>query len=177
MPLNDSGTKCLGIDPGLGRLGFGVVKQQGHFFESLAYGCIETEPGLDISRRLHKLYSSIEDQIKIWQPDFMCIEQLYFGRNTTTAGYVWQARGTILLLASQYDLKYYEPKPNQIKMAVCGSGAADKKQVQKMVQRLLNLKELPKPDDAADALAISLTGLALESFSRKTRSAYNDKKS
>jgi crossover junction endodeoxyribonuclease RuvC len=107
----------------------------------------------------------------------MCIEQLYFGRNTTTAGYVWQARGTILLLASQYDLRYYEPKPNQIKMAVCGSGSADKKQVQKMVQRLLNLKELPRPDDAADALAISLTGLALESFSRKTGSAGNVKKS
>lgn len=160
---------CLGIDPGLGRLGYGIISQRGHSYESLSYGCIETPPKTDISERLHTIYLGVERMIKQWKPDIMSIEQLYFGRNTTTAGYVWQARGTILLLASQFSLKYYEPKPNQVKMAICGSGSAEKPQIQKMVKRLLNLRELPRPDDAADALAIAVTGLALDSFSRKTR--------
>lgn len=174
MKLTDSNVICLGIDPGLGRLGYGIVLRRGHSYESLSYGCIETPPKTDIAKRLKTIYQSIAEKIHQWEPDFLSIEQLFFGRNTTTAGYVWQARGTILLLASQNNLPYYEPKPNQIKMTVCGNGSADKTQIQKMVKRLLNLKEIPRPDDAADALAIAITGLALDSFSRKTGKKNND---
>jgi len=149
-------------------MGYGVVIREGHVFQTERYGCIETQPNEDISKRLRVLYTEIENIIKQSNPDFMSVEQLYFGRNTTTAGHVWQARGLVLLLAAQFELEYYEPKPNQVKMAVCGSGSATKQQVQKMVQRLLNLKEKPKPDDAADALAIAITGLALYTFARKT---------
>lgn len=168
---------CLGIDPGFGRMGYGLVSQNGHTLEAIEYGCIETRPKDDLSKRLQILYTGVRDIINLRKPDFMSIEQLYFGRNTTTAGYVWQARGLVLLLASQFELQYYEPKPNQVKMAVCGSGSASKLQIQKMVQRLLNLEERPRPDDAADALAIAITGLALFAFAKKTEVGRDDKKS
>lgn len=160
---------CIGIDPGLGRLGFALVRKDGHCFSAEDYGCIETPPKTDVPLRLEMIYNKLGEWIQNCSPDFMSVEKLFFGRNITTAEYVWQARGIILLLASQYKLPVYEPKPSQIKVAVCGSGSADKKQVQKMVQRLLNLKEIPQPDDAADAIAIALTGIALHSFSRKTK--------
>ena len=90
----------------------------------------------------------------------MSVERLFFGRNITTAEFVWQARGVVMLLAARKGLPVLEPKPNQIKLAVCGTGGADKTQVQRMVQRLLGLDAIPSPDDAADALAAALAGLA-----------------
>ncbi len=92
----------------------------------------------------------------------MSIERLFFGRNTTTAEFVWQARGVVILWAAQKGLNIIEPEPNQIKLALCGTGRADKTQVQRMVQRFLNLAEVPKPDDTADALAAAVTGLAFD---------------
>ena len=166
MPEN--GLACLGIDPGLARIGYGLVVQSGSSVRAVSYGCIETSPDTPFPLRLAQIYETLEARIAEAPPDFMCVERLFFGRNITTAEYVWQARGVVMLLAAQKKLEVLEPKPNQIKMAVCGTGGADKSQVQKMVQRLLALEAIPKPDDAADALAVALTGLAFYSYGNKT---------
>ncbi len=170
MSLNNTKhVKCLGIDPGIGKLGYGLIIKSGPHFNVKDYGCVETPPHTDVSLRIKKIYDDIKSCILKWEPDLIAIEKLFFGRNTTTAGNVWQARGTILLLAAQHEIEYIEPKPNQIKLAVCGNGRADKYQIQRMLQKLLSLDKIPRPDDAADALAISMTGLALHSFNKKTR--------
>lgn len=153
---------CLGIDPGLARVGYGAVAQSGFRLRALNYGCIETSPELAFTERLLMIYEEVQRQIKICKPDLVSIERLFFGRNTTTAEYVYQARGAIMLLTAQNKLPVVEPKPNQIKMALCGTGDAVKSQVQGMVQRFLALDEIPKPDDTADALAAAVTGLALK---------------
>ena len=153
---------CLGIDPGLARVGYGAVSQSGFKLKALNYGCIETSPEMIFTERLLKIYESVHEQIKICNPDLIAIERLFFGRNTTTAEYVYQARGVVMLLAAQNHLPVVEPKPNQIKMALCGTGDAVKSQVQGMVQRFLALDEIPRPDDTADALAAAVTGLALK---------------
>ena len=153
---------CLGIDPGLARVGYGAVAQSGFRLRALNYGCIETTPEMNFTDRLLTIYNDIQEQINICSPDFLSVERLFFGRNTTTAEYVYQARGVIMLLAAKNKLPVVEPKPNQIKLALCGTGDADKVQVQGMVQRFLALDEIPKPDDTADALAAAVTGLALQ---------------
>jgi crossover junction endodeoxyribonuclease RuvC len=160
--------KCIGIDPGLGRLGFASVSREGAVFRALSYGCIETPAGAPLPLRLGMLYERIGEQIELCSPDFMSVEKLFFGRNITTAEYVWQARGVILLLAGRSGLPVVEPKPSQVKLAVCGSGTAPKEQVQKMVSRIMNLDRLPKPDDAADALAAAVAGFFLFAESRRT---------
>jgi crossover junction endodeoxyribonuclease RuvC len=123
---------------------------------------------MDFTQRLLCLYQALGEQLENCSPDFMCVERLFFGRNITTAEFVWQARGVVMLLAAQKSLRVLEPKPNQVKMAVCGTGTADKLQMQKMVQRLLGLDAIPRPDDAADALAIALTGLTYYKHEQKT---------
>jgi crossover junction endodeoxyribonuclease RuvC len=148
------------VDPGLGRLGYGVVAKLGMTLKPIAYGCIETSPELETSVRLNMLYDRLGEQIADCSPDFMCVEKLFFGRNITTAEIVWQARGVILLLAAQHRLPLVEPQPAQVKISVCGSGKADKRQVQRMVQRFLDLDDIPRPDDAADALALAITGFS-----------------
>ena len=163
----------MGIDPGLARLGYGLVAQSGSNLRVLAYGCVETDSDTDFTRRLLHLYETLGERLEAFRlrgcsPDFMCVERLFFGRNITTAEVVWQARGVVMLLAAQSGLEVLEPKPNQVKMAVCGTGSADKTQVQRMVQRLLALDDIPRPDDAADALAVALTGLAYYKHERKT---------
>ena len=155
---------CLGIDPGIGRLGYGIVSQTGDAMRSLDYGVISTGPEFPVSVRLDEIFRGIEEKISSYSPDVIAVERLYFGRNTTTAEMVWQARGVILLAAARFGLVPYEPKPSEIKLAVCGSGSADKRQVQGMVRNLLNLPEMPRPDDAADALAAAITGMALSMY-------------
>lgn len=155
--------RCLGVDPGIGRMGYGVVERCKSRYTSVSYGCIETPSDMPIPQRLEMLYKGLREQIESCSPAFMSVERLYFGRNTTTAENVWQARGVILLIAAQSGLSVIEPKPSEAKMTVCGNGRAEKSQVQKMVQLLLGLKEIPRPDDAADALAIAMAGLALYS--------------
>jgi crossover junction endodeoxyribonuclease RuvC len=159
---------CLGIDPGLGRMGYGIVDARGDALESLGYGVISTEPGPPLSSRLMEIFTSLEEKISAHRPDVISIERLYFGRNTTTAEMVWQARGVSLLAAARYGLTPYEPKPSEVKLAVCGSGNAEKFQVQGMVRNILNLSETPKPDDAADALAIAITGLSLAMYDARS---------
>jgi crossover junction endodeoxyribonuclease RuvC len=167
----EPGLVCLGIDPGLARLGYALVRQSGYVVRALAFGCVETAPDTPFALRLLHLYDTVEERVFRLsgdRPDFMCVERLFFGQNRTTAEFVWQARGVVMLLAAQKGLDVLEPKPSQVKVAVCGTGSADKTQVQKMVQRLLALDEMPRPDDAADALAIALTGLAYYRHEQKT---------
>ncbi len=152
---------CLGIDPGLARVGYGAVEQCGSVLKALNYGCIETKPEMPFTERLLMIYNGIQNQISSSRPLFLSVERLFFGRNITTAEYVYQARGIIMLLAAQNEIQVIEPKPNQIKLALCGTGSAEKIQVQKMVQRFLALNEIPSPDDTADALAAAITGLSL----------------
>ena len=173
MP-SEPGVICLGIDPGLARMGYGLVKQSGSVYHAIAFGCVETDPEELFPHRLLFLYETLEEQLENFRsnncsPDFMCVERLFFGRNITTAEFVWQARGVVMLLGARMGLEVLEPKPNQVKVAVCGSGSADKTQVQRMVQRLLALDSVPKPDDAADALAIALTGLAYYGHERRIK--------
>ena len=135
--------------------------QSGSVLKALNYGCIETKPAMNFTQRLLTIYNSLQEQITLCNPDFLSVERLFFGRNTITAEYVYQARGVIMLLSAQNNLRVVEPKPNQIKLLVCGSGKAEKKQVQRMMQKVLELDEIPKPDDTADALAAAITGLSL----------------
>ncbi|MDR2176279.1 MAG: crossover junction endodeoxyribonuclease RuvC [Synergistaceae bacterium] len=162
------GLVCLGIDPGLARMGYGLVRQSGSAVSAVSFGCVETPSDMAFERRLLCLYEALGEQMKTCSPDFMCVERLFFGNNRTTAEYVWQARGVVMLLAAQRGLPVLEPKPAQVKMAVCGTGTADKTQVQRMVQRILALDAPPRPDDTADALAAALAGLAYYEYERKT---------
>ena len=158
--------RALGIDPGLGTLGYGVVLQTGHDLQCEAYGVVKTPTGLSLSARLLCLYNELHSITEEYAPDIIAVEKLFFGRNVTTAEMVWQARGVVLLLAAQTGQEPYEIKPNEVKMAVCGYGGAEKAQVQGMVTHLLGLAKNPSPDDAADALAIAIAGLAVRNYDR-----------
>ena len=149
--------KILGIDPGIGRCGWGVVENEKVKLKTLNYGCIETSPKKEVPERLKEIYAEISKLIKTYQPDAMAIEELFFNTNAKTAFVVGQARGVILLAAAQNKLQIAIYTPLQVKMALTGYGHAEKSQVGKMVKSLLSLKEVPKPDDTADALAIALT--------------------
>lgn len=164
--------RCLGIDPGLGTLGYGVVTQQGDTFTCETYGAIKTPTDLSLTQRLSLLYDELMKKTKEYPPDIVAIEKLFFGRNVTTAEMVWQARGVVLLFTAHLGLEPYEPKPAEIKMAVCGNGNAEKGQVQGMVMHLLGLQKRPSPDDAADALAIAITGLLMASYDRNLMRGY-----
>jgi len=161
LPVDRGTVRCLGVDPGIGRLGFGLVLEKGNSLCPVNYGCIETLPGEALERRLFAIYKGLQDAIDRLKPDIISVERLFFGRNTTTAEAVWQARGVVLLLAAKNGLPLYQPKPAEVKMAVAGSGTATKTQVKRMVSEILRLQVPPKPDDAADALAIAVTGLCL----------------
>jgi len=155
----------LGIDPGLATLGYGAVKKDGRLgFCAAAFGVVTTKATDALPLRLQQLYISVQDLITKYQPRAVAVEELFFSRNTATAMTVAQARGVILLAAQAAGISLYEYTPMQIKRAVTGYGHAEKHQVQFMVQKMLKLNEVPKPDDAADALAIALchhqTGLA-----------------
>jgi crossover junction endodeoxyribonuclease RuvC len=158
---------CFGIDPGLGRLGYGIVNQINGVMKALDYGVICTSPETSPAERLSEIFDALVGKLSLHKPDAIAVERLFFGRNTTTAGMVWQARGVILLAASRFGITPCEPKPSEVKLAVCGHGGADKYQVQGMVRRLLNLEADPKPDDASDALAIAITGLSLSMYGRR----------
>ncbi len=146
----------LGIDPGIAIVGYGVVEYVGNQFRVISYGAITTEAGMKLSDRLRDIYESVHILIEKFKPDAFAVEELFFNTNVKTAISVAHGRGVCLLAASIQGVPIYEYTPLQVKQAVCGYGRADKKQVQRMVTSLLNLQSTPKPDDVADALAVSI---------------------
>ena len=149
----------LGIDPGTATTGYGIIKETRTGVESLDYGIISTSPEVSMEKRLLKIYQEIKKILILHRPDSCAVEKLFFRRNVTTAISVGQARGVILLAMAEENISLAEYTPNEIKQAVAGYGAAGKRQIQIMVQTILNLEEMPKPDDAADALAIAICHL------------------
>ena len=150
----------LGIDPGTATTGYGVVAQDTHGeLRFLACGVIRTKPEQPMPQRLLEIHQDILALIDEFQPDKMAVEKLFFGRNVTTAITVGQARGVILLAAASKGVDVVEYTPAEIKQSIAGYGNADKRQMQEMVQRLLDLPEVPRPDDAADGVAIAVCHL------------------
>lgn len=150
----------LGIDPGTATTGYGLVRQrQGGTLEQLAHGVILTPANMPMPERLAKLYTELQELILLHRPAEAAVEKLFFQKNVKTALSVGQARGVVLLALAQSGLSIGEYTPNEIKQAVTGYGSAGKSQVQEMVKMLLGLPERPKPDDAADALAVAICHL------------------
>jgi len=146
----------FGIDPGFAITGYGVVEKIGNKYKVLDYGAITTKAGLDFTTRLDIMYREIVQKFNEYSPDCVAMEELFFCKNITTGINVAHGRGVLLLAIAQLKKPFFEYTPLQVKQAITGYGKADKKQMQKMVQVLLNLESIPKPDDAADALAIAL---------------------
>lgn len=154
----------IGIDPGIADAGYGVILSDGRQDKCLAYGSIRTRAGLPAAVRLKQLHDQLAALIAKYRPRQAAIEKLYFSKNTKTAMQVAEARGVILYCLEALGLPCREFGPAEVKIAVCGNGAAGKQQMQKMVQTLLRLPTLPKPDDAADALALALALAHTKSF-------------
>jgi crossover junction endodeoxyribonuclease RuvC len=146
----------LGIDPGIATTGYGVVEKKGSKFSLCTYGTITTAAHTPLSERLVLLFDNMSQLLTRYSPTHVAVEELFFSTNAKTAMTVGQARGVILLCSEKHQKTPASYTPLQVKQAVCGYGKADKKQVQYMVKTLLNLKDIPKPDDAADALAIAI---------------------
>lgn len=150
----------LGIDPGYGRLGWGIIIARGAQVRVVDYGTIETPSDEELPQRLAIINDELQQIIEKHNPDDISIEELFFSKNVKTALSVAAARGVIMLRAVHHSGQIFQYKPNQVKQATTGTGSADKKQMQEMVKRILNLDKIPKPDDAADALAIAITHAA-----------------
>lgn len=148
--------RIIGIDPGTAITGFSIIERKKGKIKLLDYGCIRTPAGMRPSNRLHQIAQDLETILKEWQPTHASVEKLFFNKNVKTAMSVSQARGVILQKLIENNVHDSEFTPMQIKSAVCGHGKADKKMVQKMVQVILGLSKIPKPDDAADAIAAAL---------------------
>ncbi len=146
----------LGVDPGSAITGFGLVREVGSRLEAVDYGCIRTSPAKPIELRLKIIYNEMKELVKKHQPDYFAVEELFFNKNVRTALTVGHARGVIILAGAECGLPVHEYTPLQVKQAVVGYGRADKAQIQFMVKTLLNLPEIPRPDDVADALAIAI---------------------
>ncbi len=148
--------RILGIDPGYAIVGWGVLRYEGGRFSPLAFGAVTTPAGMPFSRRLEVIYDGMEQILTKHRPDAIAVEKLYFQNNQKTAIDVAEARGVILLAAQKSGIPLFEYTPLQVKSAVTGYGKAEKPQVMEMTRRLLRLREVPKPDDTADALAIAI---------------------
>ena len=148
--------RIIGIDPGTGLLGFGVIDVEKNKMSLVDAGVIRTPVHQADSDRLFTIFDELKELIELHKPTVMSVEKLFFSRNITTAMSVSQARGVVLLLGKQYNMDLFEYTPPQIKQAVTGYGKAEKKQIQEMVRVILRLEETPKPDDAADALAAAI---------------------
>jgi len=146
----------LGLDPGVATTGYGVISYIGSKFKLIDYGVIKTPPSLAFSKRLKQISDELKDIIRTHSPSTIAIEELFFSNNAKTAISVAQARGVLVLTSEAHHITPHGYTPPQVKSGVCGYGKADKKQVQYMVKQLLNIDHIPKPDDAADALAIAI---------------------
>jgi len=153
-------TLALGIDPGTAITGYGLVRlERDGELVAVKYGVILTPKDATPSARLEMIYDGMSDLLKEYTPDTAAVEKLFFARNVTTGIAVGQARGVVMLALQKASLEIFEYTPKEIKNAVAGYGGADKRQVQEMVRALLQLDSIPKPDDAADALAVAITHL------------------
>ena len=149
----------LGIDPGTAITGYGFIREEGSALQAVAYGAIHTPPDLALPQRLVLLHRALEDLIRLHRPASAAVEQIFFSRNARTALAVAHARGVVLMTLAQAGLAVTEYTPLEVKQAVAGYGRADKRQIQEMVRILMGLPEVPRPDDAADALAIAICHL------------------
>ncbi len=149
--------RVLGIDPGLATMGWGVIESDGYKDRLIQYGALETYPRDTFPTRLGSLYAGVKGLLDTFKPDEIAFEELFFSKNITTGIQVAGARGVALAACQDYTDKLFEYTPMQIKQAVVGYGGADKHQVQMMVRMLLGIKEVPRPDDAADAVACAIT--------------------
>lgn len=148
--------RIMGIDPGFATLGYGIIEKKGNHFSVCGYGAVTTAPGIPMPDRLKQIYCELMEIIAEYEPDAASIEELFFNTNITTAIQVAQARGVAILACANSGVSIAEYTPLQIKLGLVGYGRAEKKQVQQMVKTILNLKEVPKPDDTADALAAAI---------------------
>lgn len=148
--------RILGIDPGYATIGFGLVETDRGQVHMVTYGAITTPAGLPLSKRLYQIFVDMEELIGQLKPDVIAVEELFFNTNITTGIAVAHGRGVILCAAQKSGIPLYEYTPSQVKLAVTGYGKAEKRQVMDMTKRLLKLKAVPRPDDAADALALAL---------------------
>lgn len=148
----------LGIDPGLATTGFGVIERHGAELRARSYGTISTPVNDPFGERLHTIYRGIQTLIRRWKPDIIAVEELFYHRNVTTAFSVGQARGVVVLAAIQAHRHVVSCKPLQVKRALTGYGQATKSQMQQSIANIFKLNKIPKPDDAADALAVALCG-------------------
>ncbi len=148
--------RILGVDPGYAIVGVGAIDYEGNHFKVVDFGAITTQAGEDMFDRLKTIYDEMVKLIEYVKPDAVAIEELFFQNNQKTAINVAQARGVLILAAKNKNIPVFEYTPLQVKQAVVGYGRADKKQVQQMTKAILNLNEVPKPDDTADALAIAV---------------------
>jgi crossover junction endodeoxyribonuclease RuvC len=158
MDERRAGTTILGIDPGTATMGWGVVRAEGGSrVRYVQHGAITTPPSWEMPRRLNRLFDGVTELLKGYGPDAVAVEELFFNNNVTTALTVGQARGVVLLAAYRAGVPLFEYTPGEVKQAITSYGRADKRQVQEMVRSLLRLREIPRPDDAADGLAIAVT--------------------
>ena len=149
--------RILGIDPGTHIIGYGLLNYSQNHYAHEHFGTLQVPPKTPIPETLTSIYSDMQDLLKLCQPEIMVVEQLFFFRNVTTAISVAQARGVIILAGTQAGVPIAEYTPMQVKMTLTGYGRASKRDVQEMVQSILELEKLPRPDDAADALALAIT--------------------
>lgn len=149
--------RIIGIDPGIARVGWGVVDKTTNKFKAIDYGCFETPKTDSLQNRLFAIHTFLAKLFTTYSPDALSVEELFFNKNTTTALIVGQARGVVMLSSAIYNIPVISYTPLQVKMALTGYGRAEKSQVGQMVKTLLYLEKIPKPDDTADALAIALT--------------------
>ena len=163
--------RVLGIDPGLAIVGYSIIETDANKIKMLEYGCIKTEAEISTPDRLNIIFNKLNEIIKQYNPEDMAIEELFYNKNVKTVISIGQARGVEVLSGISNGLQIYEYTPLQIKQAVVGYGRAEKKQIQNMVKFILGLNEIPKPDDAADALAVAIC----HSFSLKFKENFKMK--
>lgn len=154
----------MGIDPGTAICGWGLVDADGDEMRLVEYGVITTEAGLPLANRLQFIYWGLDELIHRHRPEAVAVEQLFFSKNVTTALAVGHARGVVLLAAANAGIEVHEYRPMEVKQAIVGYGKATKDQMQQMVRMLLSLDDVPRPDDAADALAVAIAHAQFESF-------------
>ena len=161
--------RILGIDPGIERCGWGIIEEKNGKINAISYGCIFTAKDLEMSKRLTELHDKLLSLLKEFLPEVVAMEDLFFNNNAKSAIVVGQARGVIMFTVGKEKIPLFSYSPLEIKMSITGYGRAEKEQIQAMVKNILHLKEIPKPDDTADALAVAITHSFVNKFKSKIK--------